>query len=137
MAVIQKLILHVFTKAVDGIINHHHLHDNHHDDVSHLHKDHHDDNHDDQVEDDLFLDRVVAVGRGSRRLPNPGLLLFDDVDDNDDDDDNDNDDDDNDEGDDDDSYDVVGDDGQKGSKKVARMVCYHHFNYIHQHKQKG
>jgi len=25
-----------------------------------------------EVEDDLFLDRVVAVGRGSRRLPNPG-----------------------------------------------------------------
>jgi len=25
-----------------------------------------------EVEDDLFLDRIVAVGRGSRRLPNPG-----------------------------------------------------------------
>ena len=40
----------------------------------HLHLD---DNHHDspQVEDDLFLDRVVAVGRGSRRLPNPGFVL--------------------------------------------------------------
>ena len=42
--------------------NHLHLHDNHHDSP--------------QVEDDLFLDRVVAVGRGSRRLPNPGLVLL-------------------------------------------------------------
>ena len=41
----------------------HHLHDHHHDDEHH------------QVEDDLFLDRVVAVGRGSRRLPNPGWLF--------------------------------------------------------------
>ena len=34
-----------------------------------------------EVEEDLFLDRIVAVGRGSRRLPNPGhtilrLLLY-------------------------------------------------------------
>ena len=41
---------------------HLHLHDNHHDSS--------------QVEDDLFLDRVVAVGRGSRRLPNPGFVLM-------------------------------------------------------------
>ena len=41
---------------------HLHLHDNHHDSP--------------QVEDDLFLDRVVAVGRGSRRLPNPGFVLM-------------------------------------------------------------